>query len=255
MHLEPEKDRALFANNLDVPIIYQDKHLAVVHKPVGMTVHPGAGTGDDTLVHSLLAQLETLSDGSEPERPGIVHRLDRETEGLLVVARTNEAHFKLARAFEERQAFKQYAAWVWGSLEPANDRIDGFIGRSPANRKKMVFKKEQEKQTDREARMRYQIAKNLNELSLVNIVLETGRTHQIRASLAHQGTPVIGDELYGRQNRRLRRLKPEVVHQLKERGMLLIAQTLGFIHPITLQELKFELPLPERFDLQSVFEH
>lgn len=256
---EPEPDYELKPLNLNIPILYQDDDIAIVHKPAGMTVHPGAGTRDDTLVHSLKAQLDHLSEGSEELRPGIVHRLDRETEGLMVIAKKNLSHRLLAEAFENRKITKEYHAWVWGQT-PEAEELSGFMGRHPSDRKRMFFipddelskKKGQARESEhlKKALLSYITLRRTAHFSLVKIQLHTGRTHQIRASFSHFGLSVVGDSLYCRTSRKAKTagFSQAQVEDLNSRGMLLIASRLAFEHPVTSQKIDYSLPLPERFD-------
>lgn len=249
LRYEPPPEYTLEGNDeFSVPVLFQDEYLAVIHKPAGMTVHPGAGTKDDTLVHTLLAQIETLSEGSDRLRPGIVHRLDRETEGLMVIAKTNQAHFLLAEAFAARSILKQYHAWVWGTAEPSKE-ISGYIGRHPRERKKMLFEFSPLDDTWKTAVMRYENLGSTNYFSLIKITLGTGRTHQIRATMAKLNQPVLGDTVYSNCSRRLDKTELNAAQKqtVLNGGLYLLASRLQFTHPITQKVLDFELPLPERF--------
>ncbi|MES0491713.1 MAG: RluA family pseudouridine synthase [Leptospirales bacterium] len=248
IHYEEETSYDLTGNDTVVPVLFQDEYLAIIHKPANMTVHPGAGTGNDTLIHSLINQIENLSDGSEPERPGIVHRLDRETEGIMVIAKTNNAHRNLAELFQKREIQKKYTAWVWGQTPPEGIE-NGYIGRNPVSRKQMVFTKEPDRPLFKEASMSYRTLEQTKYFSKVEIDLHTGRTHQIRATFTALGFPVVGDEVYSRFTRRLKKagFKDAQIENLQSRGMLLAASRLVFIHPETNEKMDFSLPLPERF--------
>ncbi len=252
---EPETSFVLKPNDKGVPIVYQDNDLAIIHKPSGITVHPGAGNRNDTLVHSLLAQLETLSTGVDPQRPGIIHRLDRETEGLMVVAKTNLAHRVIAEAFQNREVEKEYLAWVWGRTE-AEGVAEGFIGRHRTIRRKMVFLDQPQDETWKSASLDYRLEKWLDPFSLVRIRLHTGRTHQIRATFSYLNHPVVGDPLYSKIHRRVQNagLSANTEKILEKRGMLLIASRLSFQHPTSGKKLEFTLPLPERFHLDTLME-
>lgn len=232
-----------------VPVIFQDKYLAVIYKPAGMTVHPGAGTKDDTLVHVLLSQMDHLSEGSGDNRPGIVHRLDRETEGLMVIAKDNHTHFELARLFSDRKITKEYYAAVWG-MAPESGTVEGFIGRHPVNRKKMLFDYTKLNETYKDSSMEFTTIQHSVTFSLLKIILHTGRTHQIRASMSKLDHPVVGDEVYSRYHRRLEKtLFPrEIKEKILGSGLYLMAYRLSFIHPTTRENLNFELPLPFRFN-------
>ncbi len=246
--LPAEKPAELIPFDFEIPVLYQDEYLAVVHKPAGMTVHPGAGTGDDTMVHALLSRLDRLAPHAE--RPGIVHRLDRETEGLLLVAKTDKARTALSRAFAAREVEKHYAAIVWGQVKLPED-IDGFIARDSHDRKKMRFNLTEQtgRSRAREAQMEITAQRPLAAATELEIRLITGRTHQIRATVAHFHAPVIGDTLYGNDDAKFRlynvgREKKKII---QDAGMLLMAQKLGLKHPFKRKNLDFELDLPPRF--------
>jgi 23S rRNA pseudouridine1911/1915/1917 synthase len=236
--------------NIPLTIIFEDDHLLVLDKPAGMVVHPGAGNHSGTLVHALLhhcgSNLSTLGEG---DRPGIVHRLDKETSGLMVVAKTNDAHQGLVSQFDDRSLSRCYLAFVEGVPSPTAGTIDKNIGRSDINRKKMaVFDfKGKSAITDYETRETFVVGRALFG-SLVECRLQTGRTHQIRVHMASIGHPVIGDPNYGRQKKKaiLKRLMEErsCEHWTNERQAL-HAYKLQFIHPITQESLSFESPLPE----------
>lgn len=243
-----DKPAELIPFDFDIPVLYQDEYLAIVHKPAGMTVHPGAGTGDDTMVHALLSRLDKLAP--DKERPGIVHRLDRETEGLLLVAKTDRARTALSRAFAEREVEKHYAAIVWGQVT-LPEEIDGFIARDSHNRKKMRFSLTEQagRSRSREAQMEITAQRPLAAATELEIRLITGRTHQIRATAAHFHAPVIGDALYGNDDAKFRlynvgREKKKIIQNA---GMLLMAQKLSLKHPFKRKTLSFELELPPRF--------
>lgn len=242
-------DKQLVPINASIPVLYEDEYLAIIHKPAGMTVHPGAGTGNDTLVHALLGQFEKLSP--HHERPGIVHRLDRETEGLMVVAKTEQARQRLSEIFAERKIQKRYAAIVWGSVNlPVN--VVGYIWRDPKNRKKMKFSDRPPRDPIRlrtaelivPTQVQHKLATELE------IELVTGRTHQIRATLAHYHAPIIGDALYGddASKCRLYKIGREKREQLAQSGMLLVAKSLAFRHPFKRRNLEYSIVLPERFE-------
>lgn len=251
-----KKNTGIIASSEKVPVLFQDENLAVIHKPAGMTVHPGNGTKNDTLVHCLTGQLEKLSDGSEPDRPGIVHRLDRETEGVMVVAKTNQAHSRLAALFAGRLVEKTYYAWVWGLLEKESATLTGFISRNKTDGKKMVFETTDQlssgsdRNTNKKnASLSYAIQKEKLCFSLLRIQLHTGRTHQIRATFSHISHPVVGDQLYSRSSRlqKKNRLSDKRKAAVETHGMLLVATELAFEHPFTGKKVNFEIDLPARF--------
>ena len=250
IHYETPPEYELHANSeFSVPVIYQDEHLAIIHKPPGMTVHPGAGTKEDTLVHVLLSQIDSLSEGSDKLRPGIVHRLDRETEGLMVIAKNNHAHAEVAKAFSERRVIKEYHAWVWGLTE-ASGEISGYIGRHPRERKKMLFEFSPLDDTYKTSILSYTKLNSTEYFSLIKIALQTGRTHQIRATFAKLNHPVLGDTVYSNFSRKLDKTEFNALQkkEIADGGLYLLASRISFVHPFTGKTIDFQLPLPERFN-------
>lgn len=235
-------DPAPHAEALPLPILYQDADLIVVDKPAGMVVHPAAGHASGTLVNALLHHVNDLSGIGGEKRPGIVHRLDRGTSGLMVVAKHDAAHQELARQFHDREVEKEYLALVWGLLQ-AGRRIDSPIGRDPSNRKKMSARARR----SREAVTRIVRSEKLKALTLVQVAIHTGRTHQIRVHLSAIGHPIVGDPLYGGVHRR-------VPGDLRAVGRLerpfLHAAHLVFKHPTDGRRMDFTSALPA--DLQRV---
>jgi 23S rRNA pseudouridine1911/1915/1917 synthase len=230
---------------LALPILYQDRDVIVVDKPAGMVVHPAAGHESGTLVNALLHHVDDLSGIGGEKRPGIVHRLDRGTSGLMVVAKHDAAHEELARQFHDREVEKEYFALVWGEVM-AGRRIDDPIGRDPGNRKKMSARARR----SREAVTRIVRAEHLNPaVTLALIAIHTGRTHQIRVHLSGIGHPIVGDALYGGVRRRVPADLRAVTHL--ERPFLHAAR-LVFAHPGDGRRMEFESPLPA--DLQRVLD-
>ena len=230
---------------LPLRILYQDRDVIVIDKPAGMVVHPAAGHEGGTLVNALLHHVTDLSGIGGEKRPGIVHRLDRGTSGLMVVAKNDRAHEALARQFRDREVEKEYAALVWGEVM-AGHRIDAPIGRDPANRKRMSAKARR----SREAVTRIVRAEHLGRaLTLVRVAIYTGRTHQIRVHLSAIGHPIVGDSLYGGVRRRVPGDLRAVAHL--ERPFLHAAR-LAFAHPEDGRRMQFESPLPD--DLQRVLD-
>ncbi|MSO29492.1 MAG: RluA family pseudouridine synthase [Acidobacteria bacterium] len=234
----------LEGESLPLEIIYQDEDLAVLNKPAGMVVHPGAGHASGTLVNALLHHLTDLSGIGGEMRPGIVHRLDRGTSGVMVVAKNDAAHRELARQFHDREIEKEYVALVWGVVQ-AGRRIDAAIGRDPANRQKMSARAKHA----RHAVTRITRAHHLPGLTLCQVAIQTGRTHQIRVHLSAIGHPIVGDTLYGGAHRRVagdiravQRLERPFLH----------AERLAFHHPRDGRRLEFTAPLPA--DLMSILE-
>ena len=229
---------------LPLEILYQDEDVAVLNKPAGMVVHPGAGHESGTLVNALLHHLSGLSGIGGEMRPGIVHRLDRGTSGVMVVAKNDAAHQELARQFHDREVEKEYVALVWGVVQ-AGRRIDAAIGRDPGNRQKMSARAKHA----RHAVTRITRAHHLPGLTLCQVAIQTGRTHQIRVHLSAIGHPIVGDALYGGVHRRVagdiravQRLERPFLH----------AERLVFHHPRDGRRMEFTAPLPD--DLTAVLE-
>jgi 23S rRNA pseudouridine1911/1915/1917 synthase len=229
---------------LPLPIVYQDEDLIVVDKPAGMVVHPAAGHASGTLVNALLHHVDDLSGIGGEKRPGIVHRLDRGTSGLMVVAKRDAAHAELSRQFQDREVEKEYFALVWGVVA-AGRRIDAPIGRDPANRKKMSARSRR----TREAVTRIVRAERIRVLTLLQVAIYTGRTHQIRVHLSAIGHPIVGDALYGGVHRRVPGDLRAVTHLDRP---FLHAARLVFKHPQDARRMEFTSALPE--DLQRVLD-
>ncbi len=225
--------------NIPLRILYEDNDLAVLEKPAGMICHAGAGVRSGTLVNALLHHMGPLQTG-DIRRPGIVHRLDKLTSGLLVVAKNLETHRGLAQQFKSRQVMKEYLALVYGRPRPPAGTLDQPLGRDPGNRKKISVISRRR----REAITHYREEKTCGTFTLLRVRIETGRTHQIRVHLAHMGNPVVGDTLYG--GNRIRSLKDPRT-QSAIRGLdrhFLHAHHLEFSHPRTGERLAFTSPLP-----------
>lgn len=238
-------EAAVAAEALPLPILYQDPDLVVVDKPAGMVVHPAAGHDSGTLVNALLHHVTDLSGIGGEKRPGIVHRLDRGTSGLMVVAKSDAAHEELARQFHDREVEKEYFALVWGTVQ-AGRRIDLPVGRHPADRKKMSAKARRA----REAVTRIVRAEHFGRvLTLAQVAIHTGRTHQIRVHLSEIGHPIVGDSLYGGVHRRVPGDLRAVTHL--ERPFLHAAK-LAFTHPTDGRRMEFTSELPP--DLQRVLD-
>jgi 23S rRNA pseudouridine1911/1915/1917 synthase len=234
----------LAAEPLPLDIVYQDSDLAVLNKPAGMVVHPGAGHASGTVVNALVHHLKDLSGVGGELRPGIVHRLDRGTSGLMVIAKNDAAHHELARQFHDREVEKEYIALVWGVVQ-AGRRIEAAIGRDPSNRMKMTARASRA----REAVTRITRAHHLPGLTLCQVAIHTGRTHQIRVHLSAIGHPIVGDSTYGGHHRRVAGDIRAV--QRLERPFLHAAR-LVFTHPRDGRRMEFISPLPD--DLQSVLD-
>jgi 23S rRNA pseudouridine1911/1915/1917 synthase len=229
-----------------INVVYEDDHLIVINKPAGMVVHPGAGNKSGTLVNALLYHCNKLSMLSGSLRPGIVHRLDKDTSGLLVVAKNDSTHIKLQEQFQTREIQRVYQAIVWGVPFQKKGEIETFISRSRKDRKKMAVSDTRGK----EAVTSYKLIKEFQYLSLLELRLNTGRTHQIRVHLNHLNMPVFGDPVYNGRKSQLRRLPSH----LQKRGEALLkkinrqslhAKELSFIHPKNNEKMNFITDLPE----------
>jgi 23S rRNA pseudouridine1911/1915/1917 synthase len=239
----------------DIPldVVFEDEHLIIVNKPPGLPAHPAPGSLDTTLVNALLAHCgDSLSGIGGVRRPGIVHRLDKDTTGLMVVAKSDEAHHGLVHQFAARTIGRSYIALVWGSVAQFEGRIEGPIGRSRRNRKKMAVTTHGGKS----AATRYKVLKRFREIAtLVECRLESGRTHQIRVHMTHIGHGLIGDPLYGGGDRRKGSTDIEVAAAKQMGRQALHANSLAFIHPVTDEEISFTSDMPDDFArLVSVFE-
>lgn len=248
------RDDTPVAEDIPLDIVYEDDALIVINKPVGLVVHAGAGHADGTLVNALLHHCgDTLSGIGGVKRPGIVHRLDKDTSGLMLVAKTDKAHKKLSAQLSDRTLHRRYKALVWGAPVPRKGVVDAPIGRHPGNRQRMavVYR------NGREARTQYLLTAEYGPVSLVECTLETGRTHQVRVHMAHAGHPLLGDPLYGLarngQTARLKKggLPEELIPQVLDfPRQALHAAEIAFIHPLTDEEMWFEADLPA--DMQAL---
>lgn len=217
--------------NIPISIVYQDESIAVINKPQGLTVHAGNGTHGSTLVNALLYHLDNLSGINGVIRPGIVHRIDKNTSGLLVVAKNDIAHISLAKQLEDKTCRRVYVALLEGNLKTDSGKIQTFIERNPKDRTKMCVSS-----SGRIAITNYKVLERFNGFTLCEFRLETGRTHQIRVHAKHLGHPIVGDPEYGYKNQKF-----------KLNGQLLHARKLEFIHPKTQKKVSFECELPDYF--------
>jgi 23S rRNA pseudouridine1911/1915/1917 synthase len=227
--------------DLPLEIIYEDKDLLVLNKAPGMVVHPAAGNEEHTLVNALLHHCKgQLSGIGGVARPGIVHRLDKDTSGCLVVAKNDATHLALSAQFAERSLDKTYLAIVCGAMPNATGEIRAAIARHPSHRKRMAVTED----AGRDAWTSYRVIERLTQATFVQATLHTGRTHQIRVHFQHIGFPIVGDETYGaRQNRRLKELT-----RFAASRVMLHAHQLEFVHPRTKRKRKFEAPVPKDFE-------
>ena len=223
----------LEAQNIPVPVIYEDNDIIVVNKPKGMVVHPANGNPDGTLVNAILAMCKDSLSGIGGEiRPGIVHRLDKDTSGLLIVAKNDEAHIKMSKQIQDRQVTKKYIALVKGVISENEATIDLPIGRSTKDRKKMAVDAK-----GKNAITHFKVLKRYNNYTLLELKIDTGRTHQIRVHMSYIGHPVVGDSVYSNGK-----------NEFGVEGQMLHARYLEFKHPITGEELKLEAPIPNYFE-------
>jgi len=236
------------AQEIPLVIAYEDEAVIVVNKPAGLVVHPAPGNLDHTLVNALIHHCgDSLSGIGGVRRPGIVHRLDKDTSGLIIVAKTDAAHQSLAADFAARRIDRVYQALVWGVPTPGAGKIEGNIGRSPKNRLKMAIVS----RGGREALTRYKVIERFgNAVSLVKCKLATGRTHQIRVHMTHIGHPIVGDATYGRAPAlKLRSLSMDTAQAIDSANrQLLHARTLGFRHPSTEAMMSFNCDFPVEFE-------
>ena len=230
MDVEPE--------NIPLDIVYEDDDVIVINKANGMVVHPAPGNYHGTLVNALMYHFKNLSNINGPLRPGIVHRIDADTTGLLMVAKNDKAHEILAKELEEKKTKRKYVALVWGVIEEDTATIDAPIGRDEKDRKKMAVIG-----SGKKAITHINVLKRYKDATLIECILETGRTHQIRVHLNYIGHPLVNDPVYGRRK------------IIDDSGQCLHAKELGFVHPTTKKEMYFTSKLPECFtNILSIFE-
>ncbi|HBA89901.1 MAG TPA: RluA family pseudouridine synthase [Geobacter sp.] len=226
---------------IPIEVLYEDPEVVVVNKGAGMVVHPGAGNPEGTLVNALLAHCKDLSGIGGELRPGIVHRIDKDTSGTLVVAKSDRAHNALAEQFKEHTIKRVYLALVYGSPKEDKGRIESIIGRHPTDRKKMSGKARHGK----EAVTHWRVLARYPGITLIRLKLETGRTHQIRVHMSEAGHPLVADEVYGGGGRLSGVQDPVLKQMIKSMGrQALHAKTLGFLHPVSGKYLEFDTELP-----------
>ena len=238
----------LIPKKMDLNIIFEDQDIIIIDKPIGMVVHPGAGNYEDTMVNGLLYHCKNnLSGMNGEDRPGIVHRIDKDTSGLLVVAKNDQAHAFIAKQFEEHSIKRSYLVFIYGILRPLHGKIETLIGRNKTNRQKMSA----DVIRGKDAITNYETLEvfkgnKIPDISLVKCILETGRTHQIRVHMSHKGNPILGDQTYGKKIKKIRGIDQEFEEILKSlKRQALHAHTLGFIHPTTNEEVFFASELPD----------
>lgn len=228
---EPEaKPLELEAENLNLDIVYEDADVAVINKPKGMVVHPGAGVDTGTLVNGLLYELDDLSEINGVIRPGIVHRIDKDTTGLLMIAKNDKASLSLTEQLKRHECNRIYHALVYGEFSENKGRINVPIARSKEDRKKMAVDKD-----GKEAITNFKVLERFKGYTYIELKLETGRTHQIRVHMEYIGHPLVGDKVYGRRK------------VIGDQGQFLHAKKIGFIHPTTNEWMEFDSELPSYF--------
>ena len=245
------KETHIKPNKIPLEILYEDNDIILINKSPGVVVHPGAGNYENTLVNGLLFYCKNnLSNVGGKLRPGIVHRIDKDTSGVIVIAKNDFSHANLAKQFSDHSIKRTYEALVWGSLRPSKGRINANIGRSIKNRQLMSVRKDKGKV----AITNYKTLKifantNLPKISLIECELETGRTHQIRVHMNFKGNPIVGDRSYGKSQKKFKKIDIIVESKINNfKRQALHAKSLGFIHPKTGKVLFFKAPKPKDFD-------
>ncbi len=231
INLDYQEETDLIPKNIDLDIVYEDDYLLVINKQSGLVVHPGSGNKDNTLVNALLHHNKKLSDINGEFRPGIVHRLDKDTSGLMLVAKDNKTHNLLSKMISNKSVKREYTALIVGEFKHQTAEIDAPIGRDPSNRKKMAVVKDNSK----EAVTHLNVIKRYKDYTLVKLLLETGRTHQIRVHLSYINFPIYNDPIYNKK-------------KSTDFGQFLHSSSIEFIHPITKKTIKLTSNLPEEFN-------
>jgi 23S rRNA pseudouridine1911/1915/1917 synthase len=254
VNFPPPKEIYIKANKIPLDIMYEDNDIILINKSPGVVVHPGAGNYENTLVNGLLSHCQNqLSSVGGEFRPGIVHRIDKDTSGVIVVAKNDFAHIKLSKQFSSHTIKRTYEALVWGSLKPSKGIINENISRSIKNRQLMAVRKDLSK--GKNAITNYktlEIFKNLNlpKISLIECKLETGRTHQIRVHMNFKGNPILGDKSYGKSKKKFKDIDANIEKKINNFDrQALHAKHLGFIHPTQDKEVFFEAKRPKDFDI------
>ena len=250
VNLETNLQNKIKASKIKLDILYEDKDILIVNKPAGMVVHPGAGNHENTLVNALIFKYKkNLSNINGDLRPGIVHRIDKDTSGILVVAKNNLAHSKIGDQFSNHTIKRKYLALVWGVVRPLNGKIKTLISRSKKNRQLMSVSEVNGKQ----AITNYQTIKvfdikNIPKISLLECQLETGRTHQIRVHFSYKNNPLLGDKQYGKKNIKFKKVDKDFETKLKLLNrQALHAKSLGFIHPASKKFISFDSKIPNDY--------
>jgi len=246
----PDKKTKIMPNDVPLDILYDDNDIIIINKSAGVVIHPGAGNFEKTIVNGLLFKYKNnLSSIGGQLRPGIVHRIDKDTSGVIVVAKNDKAHIDLSKQFSNHTIKRTYEALVWGSLRPKEGKINEMISRSIKNRKLMAVRKDKGKT----AITNYKTLKvfqnvSLPKISLIECMLETGRTHQIRVHMNYKGNPILGDISYGRSKKKFKKINKNIEKEINNfNRQALHAKNLAFIHPSTKKEVFFEAERPKDF--------
>jgi 23S rRNA pseudouridine1911/1915/1917 synthase len=253
VNFPPPKETLIKANNIPLDILYEDNDIIVINKYPGVVVHPGAGNYEKTIVNGLLFKYKNnLSSVGGKLRPGIVHRIDKDTSGVIVVAKNDNAHINLSEQFKNHTIKRIYEALIWSSLKPQSGKINEKISRSIKNRQLMTVRRDKGKIAITNYKT-IKIFKNLNlpKISLIECQLQTGRTHQIRVHMNFKGNPILGDKSYGKSQKKFKKIDVKIEKKINNfHRQALHAKSLGFIHPRTKKEIFFEAKRPK--DLNSL---
>ena len=245
------KETLIKPNKIPLDILYDDNDLIIINKPPGVVVHPGAGNYENTIVNGLLFKYQNkLSSIGGKLRPGIVHRIDKDTSGVIVVAKNDAAHINLSKQFSDHTIKRTYEALVWGSIRPKSGKINEKISRSIKNRQLMAVRRDKGKKAITNYKT-LEIFQNLNlpKVSLIECKLETGRTHQIRVHMNFRGNPILGDKSYGKSKRKFKKINANIEKKINNfNRQALHAKSLCFVHPKTGKEIFFEAERPKDFD-------
>ena len=251
INLTTKTDLKILPAKIKLNIVHEDKDILIVNKPAGMVVHPGAGNYDNTLVNALIHKYKKkLSNINGSTRPGIIHRIDKQTSGLLVVAKNNKSHADLGRQFSDHSIRRKYHALCWGVLRPMNGKIETLIGRNRNNRQLMsVTEISGKKAVTNYKTLKIFEIKNIPKISFIECELETGRTHQIRVHLSHKGNNILGDKKYKKKYKKFDNIDRELEDRIVSLNrQFLHAKTIGFNHPENKSRLEFSSKLPENLE-------
>ena len=251
VNFPPAKETHIKANKISLNILYEDEDIIVINKAPGVVMHPGAGNYENTIVNGLLYKYQNkLSSVGGKLRPGIVHRIDKDTSGVIVVAKNDDAHIHLSEQFSQHTIKRTYETIIWGSLKPQSGTIREKISRSIRNRQLMAVRKEKGKM----AITNYKTLKifqnsDLPKISLIECKLETGRTHQIRVHMNFKGNPIVGDKSYGKLKKKFKKINPIIEKKINSfNRQALHAKSLGFVHPSSKKDIFFEAKRPKDFE-------